>query len=107
MASSRSGFHDRKSTEFQTDPTTVARYGDALAVPEWAARLRCGSEIDFVVSGLGPNVTALEDDQKLQDLALSVHHATILTFNSTPAVKIIENDRGVSYINTAQMMLAV
>jgi hypothetical protein len=43
-----------KSTEFQTDPTTVARYA-ALAVPEWAARLRCsvcgGSEIDFVVSG--------------------------------------------------------
>jgi hypothetical protein len=44
-----------KSTEFQTDPTTIARYGAALAVPEWAARLRCsvcgGSEIDFVVSG--------------------------------------------------------
>jgi len=36
-------------------PGQVARYGAALAVPEWAARLRCsacgGSEIDFVVSG--------------------------------------------------------
>jgi hypothetical protein len=47
-----------KACNHQAEPDVsdqVARYGAALAVPEWAARLRCsacgGSEIDFVVSG--------------------------------------------------------
>lgn len=39
-------------------------------------------------------VTDLEDDDDFQDLVLSVHHATVLTFSNTPAVKIVENDRG-------------
>jgi hypothetical protein len=47
-----------KGCNHQAEPDVsdqVARYGAALAVPEWAARLRSsvcgGSEIDFVVSG--------------------------------------------------------
>lgn len=44
---------------------------------------------------LGLNIIALEDDSKLQDKVLSIHHAMMLTFNSSNAVKIIENsDRG-------------
>jgi hypothetical protein len=38
----------------------------------------------------------------MQDLVLSVHHATILTMSMTQAVKIIENDRGVGFISTLQ-----
>lgn len=47
---------------------------------------------------LGINVTPLEDDDTLQDRVLSVFHATYLTFNGTPARKIIENHRGRGWI---------
>jgi hypothetical protein len=40
----------------------------------------------------------LEADQTLQDLVLSVFHATNLTFGNTPAVKIIENHEGHAFI---------
>jgi hypothetical protein len=53
----------------------------------------------------GLNIMALEEDQKLQDAVLSVHHAAILTLNMTPAIKIIENDRGIAFINAAQQMI--
>ena len=47
---------------------------------------------------LGLNVTELEADQDLQDLVLSVFHATTITFNDTVAVKIIENQNGKIFI---------
>lgn len=47
---------------------------------------------------LGVKVIDLEDDQKLQDLVLSVYHATRITFQLTPAHKIIESSGGSSYI---------
>lgn len=47
---------------------------------------------------LGIEVTSLEDDDVLQDRVLSVFHATYLTFNGTPARKIIENHRGRGWI---------
>ena len=51
---------------------------------------------------IGIRVTALEDDQALQEAVLSVHHACMLTFSATPAVKLIENDRGVAFIKVLQ-----
>lgn len=51
---------------------------------------------------MGLTVDALEDDNDLQDAVLSVHHAAIQTLSATPAVKIIENHNGVSYINNAR-----
>jgi ClpP class serine protease len=56
---------------------------------------------------LGLNVTTLEADQAFQDAVLSVHHACILTLNMTPAIKIIENDRGVAFINQMQQQIIV
>ncbi len=49
---------------------------------------------------IGLEVMCLEDDPKLQDLVLSVHHSCIYTFMGTQAIKIIENQNGVAYINT-------
>ena len=46
----------------------------------------------------GLAVSRLEDDQVLQDLALSVFHATTHTFSSTPAAKIVENHTGRAFI---------
>ena len=46
----------------------------------------------------GLAVSALEDDQVLQDLVLSVHHAVRHTFNDTGTTKLIENHLGRAYI---------
>ena len=53
---------------------------------------------------MGLKVETLEEDQKLQDAVLSVHHATMLTLSMTPACKIIENHRGVAFIKVAQQV---
>ncbi len=47
---------------------------------------------------IGLNVAALEDKHELQEAVLSVHHACIHTLGATSAIKIIENQRGVAYI---------
>lgn len=48
------------------------------------------------------NIENLEDDQELQDLVLSVFHATTHTFNGTGAVKIIENHNGKAFVKVQQ-----
>jgi len=48
------------------------------------------------------NIENLENDQELQDLVLSVFHATTHTFNGTTAVKIIENHNGKAFIKAQQ-----
>ncbi len=53
---------------------------------------------------IGLNVAALEEDDQLQDIVLSIHHACIQTLTATPAVKIIENQRGVAFISSAQIV---
>ena len=42
----------------------------------------------------GLEIDALEDDQALQEAVLSVFHATMATFQTTPCCKIIENHKG-------------
>ena len=51
---------------------------------------------------IGLVVRSLEDDDKLQDAVLSVHHACIHTLAHTPAFKIIENHLGKALIQIAQ-----
>ena len=46
------------------------------------------------LQGYGLKVVNLEDDSDLQDLVLTVHHAYMHTFSTTPAIKIIENHNG-------------
>ena len=47
---------------------------------------------------LGLVIEDLEQDQILQDLVLSVFHASTITFNQTPAAKIIENHNGRAFV---------
>jgi ClpP class serine protease len=42
-------------------------------------------------------VVNLAEDKELEDKVLSVHHAFMITFNQTPAIKIIENHEGDTY----------
>ena len=46
---------------------------------------------------LGLKIEMLEDDQKLQDLVLSVHHCFMHTLSNTDVFKIIENHKGVTF----------
>jgi hypothetical protein len=50
---------------------------------------------------MGLIIDDLEQDQRLQDLVLSVFHASTLTFTTTPAAKIIENQNGKAFIKLA------
>ncbi|MEW5884286.1 MAG: serine protease [Armatimonadota bacterium] len=52
--------------------------------------------------GFGLTVNDLESDQTLQDLALTVYHATNHTFSQTAAAKIIENQNGRAFIILSQ-----
>jgi len=54
---------------------------------------------------MGLVVEAMEDNQKLQDAILSVHHSCIHTLSSTGAYKIIENHKGQAYIQVVQPLL--
>lgn len=53
----------------------------------------------------GLKIIRLEDDESLQDLALSVFHATTHTFSGTGAVKIVENHMGRAYIKQQNLPL--
>lgn len=50
---------------------------------------------------MGLKIQRMEEDDNLQDLVLTIHHAYMHTFSSTNAVKIIENHNGVASIVTA------
>jgi len=52
---------------------------------------------------IGLKIMNLEDDNELQDLVLSVFHATTHTFDGTRAVKIIENHVGKAFIKQLQL----
>ena len=54
---------------------------------------------------IGLKVYALEDDRKLQDAVLSVHHACIHTLGATSAFKIIENHSGKAFIQMAHQVV--
>ncbi|AJP51114.1 SDH family Clp fold serine proteinase [Pseudomonas simiae] len=52
--------------------------------------------------GFGLKVVKLEDDEELQDLVLTVHHAYMHTFANSPAGKIIENHNGSAIVLFSQ-----
>jgi len=54
---------------------------------------------------IGLNVAMLEDDQRLQEAVLTVHHACVHTLGATPAFKLIENHDGIAFIQVAQTVI--
>ncbi|MEC9490483.1 MAG: hypothetical protein UMU04_06005 [Halanaerobiales bacterium] len=42
----------------------------------------------------GLKVTALEEDQELQEKVLSIHHSTMITLENTACIKLVENHNG-------------
>jgi hypothetical protein len=53
----------------------------------------------------GLRVEPLEQDQRIQDVVLSVFHATTHTFTGTAAVKIIENHLGKAFIKQSRQVV--
>lgn len=47
---------------------------------------------------IGLNIIEMEEDHKLQDLILSLHHCYMIFFDKTLALKIVENQIGARYI---------
>ena len=59
--------------------------------------------LDAVELGkMGLKIKALEDDSKMQDLVLTVHHCYMHVLMNTPAFKIIENHTGVAMVKQSQ-----
>jgi hypothetical protein len=57
------------------------------------------------VRAVGVIVEQLEDDQKLQDAVLTVHHCFMHTMTSTTAIKVVENHEGKAAVrHVAQQM---
>lgn len=54
---------------------------------------------------IGLIIEDLEADQQLQDMVLSVFHATTHTFSGTGAIKIIENHLGKAFVKTQQTVI--
>lgn len=54
---------------------------------------------------MGLRIEMLEDDQRLQDAVLSLHHVYMLTMSQTAAFKIIENHNGAAFIKVAQVQV--
>lgn len=54
---------------------------------------------------IGLKIVDLESDHEFQDLVLSVHHSCIHTLSATNAFKIIENQNGIAFIQSAQNII--
>ena len=96
----RTGMFDNSEAADETIGRILQELGDHALTKSHARHLsieRCRD--------MGLKVAALEDDQELQEAVLSVHHACMLTFSATPAVKLIENDRGVAFIKVVQQVV--
>ena len=52
----------------------------------------------------GLRIMDLEDDNILQDLVLTIHHAYMHTFSKSAAIKIVENHKGVATIHQVQLI---
>jgi len=84
--------------EEETGGELAAQAADKLAAHgDWMSHARHISR-DAAEKTLNLRITYLEDDERLQDLVLSVFHAASHTFNGTPAVKLIENHLGKAFI---------
>lgn len=54
---------------------------------------------------IGLNIVDLEQDAKIQDLVLSIHHACMTTLQSDRIVKIIENNTGKTFVTKYSQLM--
>ena len=61
--------------------------------------------LDEAKSIFGDHIIELEDDQRLQDLVLTIHHASVITLQATACYKMIENHAGKAFMQIVQTQL--
>ena len=54
---------------------------------------------------IGLNIVDMENDNELQDLILTAHHAFMHTFSNSQSVKIVENHLGVAYVENMHIQM--
>lgn len=54
---------------------------------------------------IGLSIVSMENDNELQDLILTVHHAFMHTFVKSAAIKIVENHLGIAYVEQLKMQI--
>jgi membrane-bound ClpP family serine protease len=75
-----------------TDKTTTKTHGRHIGLEE-------------AKTIFGDHIVELESDQKLQDLVLTVHHASIITLQATACYKMIENHEGRAFMQVVKMQI--
>lgn len=90
---------------FRSDPNAATKAGDIAA---WLGSHNIfkthGRPISRAVAEQHDlKIVELEADQALQDIVLSIYHATAHTFANTGVVKIIENHLGKAYLDVVQV----
>ena len=80
----------------KTSPLSYMHYAYFVNKEEHEKMLR-HFNAEFCKSA-GLKIFQMEDDQKLQDLILSIHHCYMQTFSTCTCTKIIENNLGKAYI---------
>ena len=100
-----------KKWMFKRVTDSAKRDKKAKAIAKWLSdRKRFKSHSRYIsreeIEKQGMKIIRLEDDPKLQDLALSVFHATTLTFSNAPIEKIVENHEGRCFITVARELTA-
>lgn len=75
-----------------TEKTSTITHGRHIAMAE-------------AKSIFGDHVVELEEDDKLQDLVLTVHHACIITLQATQCYKMVENHAGRAFMQVLQVQI--
>ena len=88
-----------KNYMFKCEPDRAAKVANELSTGEaWRSHGRHISREALENDNF--KITRLESDDLLQDLVLSIFHATTLCFQLTPATKLVENHIGRAYIKS-------
>ena len=88
-------FSELEQTEAETKATNIVDFLSDHILQKSHSR-----HIDMEqAKGIGIVVRDLEENQELQEAVMNLHYSCILTFEKTPACKIIENHKGIAYIS--------
>ena len=93
-------FDSTKSSDVDIINEIVAKFNDHKVSKTHSRHFSA----DFCKS-VGLKINMMENDQKLQEKILSMHHVYIISLNSTNAVKIIESQNNKSQISLMPVMM--
>ncbi len=91
------GMLKKKKNKVNLAANIIKELGDHALTKSHARHLSAAK-----CKNIGLKIEMLENDQDLQNLVLTVHHACIHTLSGTGCFKIIENHEGIAFIQMAR-----